>query len=283
MINDFKYDYVPVELERNINLIFKMRLFLGHYDVRVFVKDKAYLDIDRGSLAALWQLDYVTDDQYGCIGEIGQFCDFATSSKLIGGGEHQNELPVNVVMTNVPAYSVSIHNHQIKSLRPTDSGPFRIGNAVVLSADASVLSGAEVGDGAVVAANALVTGRLDRFTINGGVPARLIKNRFAEEVKDKITKVRWWDFETVYLGNNLDNLQSLAVDTVCAHKYRTYSPRLVLRMANHRSGNPLVSLLGFVDGNEQIPFAKSPANVQKYFSQIIGEGPYFWHPNIWEA
>lgn len=66
------------------------------------------------------------------------------------------------------------------SLDPAHRGdlhpaPIRIGNDVWIGANATVLPGVTIGDGAVVAAGAVVTRDVPPLTVVGGVPARVIK------------------------------------------------------------------------------------------------------------
>ncbi len=53
--------------------------------------------------------------------------------------------------------------------------PVRIGNGVWVGAHATILSGVTIGDGAVIAAGAVVTKDVPENTVVGGVPAKLIK------------------------------------------------------------------------------------------------------------
>lgn len=53
--------------------------------------------------------------------------------------------------------------------------PVKIGNGVWIGAHATVLSGVTIGDGAVVAAGAVVNKDVPANTVVGGVPAKIIK------------------------------------------------------------------------------------------------------------
>lgn len=55
--------------------------------------------------------------------------------------------------------------------------PIIIGNDVWIGAKAIILSGVTIGDGAVIAAGAVVTKDVEPYTIVGGVPAKKIKHR----------------------------------------------------------------------------------------------------------
>jgi acetyltransferase-like isoleucine patch superfamily enzyme len=63
---------------------------------------------------------------------------------------------------------------------PGKSSPVKIGDNVWLGARATVLKGVTIGDGAVVAAGALVTRDVPSRTVVAGVPARVIKHLDAE-------------------------------------------------------------------------------------------------------
>ena len=54
-------------------------------------------------------------------------------------------------------------------------GPVIIGNNVWLADRVCVMPGVKIGDGAIVAANAVVTQDVPAYTIVAGVPARIIK------------------------------------------------------------------------------------------------------------
>ncbi len=74
-----------------------------------------------------------------------------------------------------------------------DNHSIIIGNDVWIGANVSLMDGIKIGDGAIVAANALVTKDVEPYTIVGGVPAKIIKKRFNEEEIDFLMELKWWE------------------------------------------------------------------------------------------
>ena len=50
------------------------------------------------------------------------------------------------------------------------------------------------GDGAIVAARAVVTKDVEPYTIVGGVPAKPIRKRFDPDTIRRLEQLRWWDW-----------------------------------------------------------------------------------------
>lgn len=73
-------------------------------------------------------------------------------------------------------------NHRIDRGRPINqqgntTSPIIVGNDVWIGVRATIVAGASIGDGAVIAAGAVVTEPVAPYTIVGGVPARVIGQR----------------------------------------------------------------------------------------------------------
>ncbi len=68
-------------------------------------------------------------------------------------------------------------------------GPIVIRDDVWIGNGVTVLPNVEIGRGAIVGANAVVTKNVEPFSIVGGVPAKLIKFRFSPEEIEKARKV----------------------------------------------------------------------------------------------
>ncbi len=63
-------------------------------------------------------------------------------------------------------------------LQGSTTDTIKIGNDVWVAANASILPGARIGDGCVVGAGAVVTkGEIPPYSVVGGIPAKIVKNR----------------------------------------------------------------------------------------------------------
>lgn len=74
-------------------------------------------------------------------------------------------------------------NHAMQPERRSDMlpAPIHIGKRVWIGSNATVLPGVTIGDGAVVAAGAVVTRDVPANTVVGGVPAKVIRHIYEEE------------------------------------------------------------------------------------------------------
>lgn len=111
---------------------------------------------------------------------------------ICGHGEH----PTNFVTTSPVIYST---RNQC-SVTFADKDQFLeqrstlIGNDVWIGARVFVRDGITIGNGALIAAGAVVTEDVSDFAVVGGVPAKVIRYRFADEVIRELLDLKWWDW-----------------------------------------------------------------------------------------
>lgn len=81
-----------------------------------------------------------------------------------------------------------------------------VGNDVYLGDGIIVMPGVTIGNGAVIAANAVITKDVEPYTIVGGLN-KVIRDRFPDKVKEMLLETKWWNAR-------LDILKTLPVDNV---------------------------------------------------------------------
>jgi acetyltransferase-like isoleucine patch superfamily enzyme len=130
--------------------------------------------------------------------KIGRFCSVGEDVK-IGLGLH----PTDLVSTHPSFYSNNKKSFCFSNeLMVDEYKNAEIGNDVWIGTNAIVLGGVKVGDGAIIAAGAIVTKNVEPYSIVGGNPAKVIKYRFSEEVITKLIGLRIWERDLKWIEDN---------------------------------------------------------------------------------
>ena len=80
-----------------------------------------------------------------------------------------------------------------------------IGHDTWLGHGAIIMPGVKIGNGAIVGSGAVVTKDVDPYTIVVGVPAKPIKQRFTEDIVEKLEEIKWWDWSYEIIKERLDD------------------------------------------------------------------------------
>lgn len=140
--------------------------------------------------------------------DIGAFSSIGPNVLIGGLGCH----PVDRLSTHPAFYSARLQAGETFSKGGIieELPRVKIGSDVWIGAGSIILDGINIGDGAIVAAGAVVTKDVPPYAIVGGVPARIIRYRFDEETIDALLEWRWWDMDN-------QQLQSLAPGFIKQH------------------------------------------------------------------
>ncbi len=142
---------------------------------------------------------------------IGKFCSIACKSKfLMTSGNH--------TMNSLSTYTFPIFYEEwgLDVSHITDAwdnkGDIVIGNDVWIGYDAIIMPGVKIGDGAIIGTRAIVTNDVPPYTIVGGIPAKVIKKRFSDDIILKLLKIKWWDWPNEKIKANIKHIQSGNID-----------------------------------------------------------------------
>jgi phosphonate metabolism protein (transferase hexapeptide repeat family) len=160
---------------------------------------------------ALADYSYVVNDSDIAYTRIGKFCSIAAMTRINPG--------------NHPMWRASQSHFTYRASRyfpgEADDAEFfawrrahqvAIGHDVWIGHGAIVLPGRAIGDGAVVAAGAVVTKDVPAYTIVAGNPARLIRDRFAPAIAERLQALAWWDWPHERLRLALKDFRSLSAE-----------------------------------------------------------------------
>ena len=112
--------------------------------------------------------------------EIGRYCSIARNVTFLLGGEHHPECISNYVWRL--CYG---KNKDIMADKRT-KGKIVLEDDVWIGIGATILSGVRIGQGAIVASGAVVNKDVPPYAIVGGVPAKVIKYRFSDDIIKKL-------------------------------------------------------------------------------------------------
>ncbi len=174
----------------------------------------AYTEIGQGSRVSNSTLnDYSYCDRFADIAnaKIGKFSNIASFSR-IGPTDHPKEL-------------ASLHHFHYRSSYyfdnvedDSDFFAYRASRIATLGHDTWVGHGAiirpevKVGDGAIVAAGAVVTKDVSDYMIVAGIPATPLRARFPKNVASRLINLAWWDWPHEKLKQALPDFRALPIE-----------------------------------------------------------------------
>jgi chloramphenicol O-acetyltransferase type B len=142
---------------------------------------------------------------------IGSFASVAHDAVFYSGGLHRTEWVSQYglrAMLDLPgAYEDGF---------PHGDGDIHVGHDTWITRGVVVMSGVTIGTGAVVATRSVVTKDVAPYAIVGGIPAKQIGQRFADEQIAALLRIAWWDWPLETIRARVDELCSPDVDAFIA-------------------------------------------------------------------
>lgn len=151
--------------------------------------------VGKGTYGELRVKHFGNNDEYL---SIGNYCSIASESIFLLGGEH------NYKKFSTYPFQNKYGNKQNESIM---KGKIIVEDDVWIGYRSTILSGVTLGKGCVVAAGAVVTNDVPPYAIVGGVPAKIIKYRFDNDIRNKIGDIDFSLFSESIIKKILPNLE----------------------------------------------------------------------------
>ena len=141
---------------------------------------------------------------------IGKFCAIARGVKFIMNG-------ANHKTSGISTYPFQIFGNGWEKVTPVPGDlPYKgdtiIGNDVWIGYDALIMPGVNIGNGAIISSRSVVVNDVPAYTIYGGNPARLIKERFSASTVQRLQALAWWNWPVDKITRNLEVIVSANVE-----------------------------------------------------------------------
>lgn len=143
---------------------------------------------------------------------IGKFCSISWNVGIGGANHDYNRISqhaflyarqFDLMLENEPGYD-------------RFSDECVIGNDVWIGCNAVICRGVHIGDGAVVAAGAVVTKDVEPYTIVAGVSAKKIKERCPRSLAERLQKSAWWNLDSQVIKQHFTLFNSqISEESVC--------------------------------------------------------------------
>lgn len=137
---------------------------------------------------------------------IGKFCALARGVRFIMNG-------ANHKTSGLSTFPFFIFGNGWESAAPEPGdlpykGDTRVGNDVWMGYDCLIMPGVTIGNGAIISSRSVVVSDFPAYSIVGGNPAKVIRQRFSDEVIAELENIAWWDWPPEKITQNLAAITS---------------------------------------------------------------------------
>lgn len=151
------------------------------------------------------------------IASIGSFCSFAPGVEVVPNHE------TNYITTHPMIYAGMVYDGfnisydtfkdkpwYFPGVNPKEMSERRkrltIGNDVWLGQNVIITNYANIGNGVIAGAGAIITKDVPDYAVVAGVPARIIKYRYSESQIIALNQIAWWDWSDIQIRERYNDL-----------------------------------------------------------------------------
>lgn len=170
----------------------KLNLFNDTYMSERF--DFSVVSVGRESYGLLHVISHNSTSKL----KIGNYCSIAPNVYFVLSGEHS--------LDRISTFPYKTHSLHTQKYEAGSNGDIVIDDDVWIGVNSTIMSGVHIGQGAVIAAGAVVTKNVDPYSIVGGVPAKLIRKRFNTDLIDVLMKIDFSKMDKTIISEHINEL-----------------------------------------------------------------------------
>lgn len=171
---------------------------IKHSQLNSEVMVAPYASIHNSSIDSLTSIGRNTKITHS---SIGKFCAISWNCSI-------NAIHHPTDRISISAFPYVPHVGNFVSKREQHYQNVIIENDVWIGANSVIMPGVKIGNGAIIGANAVVTKDVPDYAIVGGVPAKVIKYRFNENVISSLLELKWWNLDKAEIKENIKLFQN---------------------------------------------------------------------------
>lgn len=186
-------------------------VFLKHFikSSNIFIGDYTYFDDRRYGPDHFEEYNVLYNYDFSKVKlVIGKFCAIAAETRFIMTGDHK--------LDAISTYPFPIFGQGWESAFNVYDLPVKgdiiVGHDVWFGYDSLIMNGVTIGNGAIIAARAVVVKDVPDYSIVAGNPAKVVKMRFDDKTIDRLQKIAWWDWEIEKINKYLKLICHLDVE-----------------------------------------------------------------------
>lgn len=130
--------------------------------------------------------------------KLGSYCSVADEVTFLLGIDHRT---MNI--STYPFKQMLVDRYSFDAI---SKGDIVVDDDVWIGYRATIMSGVHIGQGAVIAAGAVVTKDVPPYAIVGGVPAKVIKYRFETEIIKELLRIDYSKLNEKMIKEHIDEL-----------------------------------------------------------------------------
>lgn len=185
----------------NIGLIKNKSIIVLETPVLFYSNNPAGGEVSANKVGAFTYFNY--NPEIRNVASIGRFCSIGQNVIAGIAGHSTTALSHHQIFERRQVWAEPFWEYDSEWVEQNKSSNFKrepkrkgetvIGNDVWIGANAIIMNGVNIGNGAIIAAGSIITKDVPPYTIVGGV-TKTIRKRFSDELTDRLLESKWWEY-----------------------------------------------------------------------------------------